>query len=116
MAKKKAAFTVTDRRRTEQPIPQAPKVTAIPLGSKVLVWRQPETEGTIIQADVAKEKPLECEVIAVSTTGLSEYDSQALAQLQPGDKVLIRRNSGTEVKVEGHEVTVLHVMDILLKL
>jgi chaperonin GroES len=119
MAKsKKEKFTVVDKRRAQAavPVPTCPNVTAVPLGSKVLVWRIPEEQGTILQADIAQEKPLECEVVAVSTTGLSEFDTQALALLKQGDKVLIRKNSGTEIKVEGHELTVLHVMDILLRL
>jgi chaperonin GroES len=127
-AAKKAAFTVQDKRpnyqpsialgkaEKEQPVPVCPKVKSVPLGSKVLVWRIPEVEGVIKQADIAVEKPLECQVVAVSTSGLSEYDTQALAQIKTGDKVLIRKNSGTEIKVEGQELTVLHVMDILLKL
>jgi chaperonin GroES len=96
--------------------PEAPSVKAVPLGSKVLVWRVPEAEGLIAVAEVAQEKPLECKVVAVSETGLNEYDTKALALLQPGDKVLVRKNSGTEIKIEGHELTVLHVMDVLLKL
>jgi chaperonin GroES len=115
-APKKAAFTVTDKRRGNIPTPEAPKIKAVPLGSKVLVWRVPEEQGVIELADSAKEKPLECVILAVSTTGLSEFDTAALALLKKDDKVLIRKNSGTEVKVEGHEITCLHVMDILLKL
>lgn len=116
MAKAKQGFTVTDKRRGNIPEPQPPKVDAIPVGSKCLVWRVPEVGGVIELAESAKEKPLECIILKVSSTGLSEYDSAALALLKAGDKVLVRKNSGTEVKVEGHEVTVLHVMDILLKL
>jgi co-chaperonin GroES (HSP10) len=85
----------------------------MPLGSKVLLWRVPEIEGTILQADIAQEKPLECEIVAVSETGLSEFDTKALSFLKSGDKVLIRKNAGTETKIEGHELTIIHVMDIL---
>lgn len=127
MAKaKQEKFTVTDKRANygadlialggKKVSTKTPKISAVPLGSKVLVWRVPEEEGIIAIADSAKEKPLDCVVLAVSTTGLNEYDSQALALLQQGDKVLIRKNSGTEIKIEGVEVTVLHVQDILLKL
>lgn len=109
-------FTATGEPTVKKVQPTAPKVKAIPLGSKILVWRIPEEEGLIAMADIAIEKPLECWVIGVSATGLNEYDSRALELLQPGDKVLVRRNSGTEVKVEGNELTVLHVQDVLLKL
>ncbi len=114
---KKPAFTVTDRRfaADTKPTPVCPKVKSIPLGSKVLLWRIPAETGVIVEAEISQEKPLECEVVAVSSTGLSEFDSAALAQLKTGDKVLIRKNSGTEIKVEGHELTVIHVMDILLR-
>lgn len=115
----KRKFTAKGSRKPKfrkLPPPEAPSVKAVPLGSKVLLWRVPDTEGLIRMADVAQEKPLECVVIAVSATGLNEYDTKALALLQPGDKVLVRKNSGTETKVEGHELTVLHVMDVLLKL
>ena len=115
---KKAAFTVTDKRSFGQTakieVPACPKVKAAPLGSKVILWRIPVAEGLVV--DPNADKPLECEVVAVSTSGLSEFDVQALSQLKIGDKVLIRKNSGTEVKVEGHEVTILHVMDILCRL
>ncbi len=113
MAKAKQGFTVTDKRRAAQPEPVAPKVNFTPLGSKCLLWRIPEAEGIIELADSAKEKPLEAEVIAVSATGLSEFDTKALALLKPGDKVLVRKNSGTEIKVDGHELTIIHVQDIL---
>lgn len=122
MAKQKE-LKVVDRRSftpegDKKPVqkPVAPKVSAVPVGSKLLVWRIPEEKGLIEMADVGKEKPLECEVLAVSATGLNEYDSKALALFQPGDKVLIRRNTGTEIKVEGHDLTILHVQDVLLKL
>jgi chaperonin GroES len=98
------------------PKPVAPAVKAVPLGSKVLVWRVPEDEGLIAIADSAKEKPLECEVVAVSAVGLNEYDTQLLAALHKGDKILIRKHTGSEIKVEGHELTVLHVQDVLLRL
>lgn len=125
MAKSKAPKVVDKRSFTAEgelksPAPKvkpvAPKVSAVPLGSKVLIWRIPEEEGLIELADIAIEKPLVCQVIAVSATGLNEFDAKALALLTPGDKVLIRRNAGTEVKVEEADLTVLHVQDVLLKL
>lgn len=109
-------FNAVGEPKEKSVTPVAPSVKAVPLGAKVLVWRVPEPESVIQMADIAVEKPLECVVVAVSVTGLNEYDTKALSQLQPGDRVLVRKNSGTEIKVEGSELTVLHVMDILLKL
>lgn len=112
----KRKFNAEGEPKSQTKSPTAPSVTAVPLGSKILVWRIPEAEGLIQMADSAKEKPLECQVVAVSATGLNEYDTKALALLKTGDKVLLRRNSGTEIKVEEHDLTVVHVMDVLLKL
>jgi chaperonin GroES len=98
------------------PKPTAPNVKFEPIGSKVCLWREPDEEGLIAIADSAKEKPLQAIVIAVSSVGLNEFDSKALSSLKKGDRVLVRKHSGTEIKVDGFEVTVMHVQDILGKL
>jgi chaperonin GroES len=81
------------------------RIKAQPLGKNVLLWRIPEVTGFITIADVSNEKPLECMVI-----------SGGVSKLKSGDKVLIRRFSGSETKIEDHDVTIIHVDDILLKL
>jgi chaperonin GroES len=99
-----------------EPEPVCPTIKAVPLGSKVIVWRIPVRTGPIVVAEIGQEKPLEAQVVAVSAVGLNEHDTKALSLLSVGDRVLVRKHSGTEVKVEGHEVTVLHVADILARL
>jgi len=109
----KPEFEITDRRvdydkpLPPEPEPTCPVVSAKPLGAKVLLWRKPAKVGLIVEADTARELPLECEVVAVS-------DEET--RLQVGDKVLIRKFSGTEITVDGHELTVINVADVLLKL
>lgn len=104
---------VTDHRRDYdlpiEPLPEpvCPIVTVTPMGQKVLLWRIPVREGLIVEADTAKEKPLDCIVVAVNP---SEQ------VLKVGDKVKIRKFSGTEIELMGHEFTIIMTADVLLKL
>lgn len=109
--------TVIDRRPSydETPVDPVP-FTAQPIGDYIVVRRIPEPEGLIIEADVAKDKPVNCQVIAVSAHPSSDLARAALQALTPGDRVLIRRYSGTEVKVNGDEYTLVIIFDVLLKL
>ena len=77
-----------------------PKIT--PLGDRVLVKHVDEDEqvkGGIIIPDSAKEKPQEAEVVALGT-GKKDEDGKAIPfQVKKGDKVLISKYGGTEVKL-----------------
>jgi len=87
-----------------------------PLGDRVLVKPLEEkeiTKGGIIIPDAAKEKPQEAEVIAVGT-GKRDDDGKLIAfTVKVGDKVLVSKYGGTEVKVEGESFTIMREDDIL---
>ena len=87
-----------------------------PLRDRVLVRRIEETEqkvGGIIVPDTAKEKPLQAEVIAVGSGRVLDSGQKVALALKPGDKVLIGKWSGTEVKLEGEELLILKEDEIL---
>jgi chaperonin GroES len=90
--------------------------TIQPLGQRVLVKRLDEEEksaGGIIIPDTAKEKPQEAEVIALGTGGKDEDGKAIEFTVKVGDKVLISKYGGTEVKLDGADVLILNESDIL---
>jgi co-chaperonin GroES (HSP10) len=97
---------VVDKRPTYDDSPLKP-FTATPLGDYIVVKRIPEPEGVVILADISKELPLNCEVIGVSSK---------VTEIVKGDKVLVRRYSGTIVEVDKQEYTLILIQDVLLKL
>ena len=87
-----------------------------PLRDRVLVRRIEEAEqkvGGIIIPDSAKEKPLEAEVIAVGSGRILESGEKMPLDLKAGDRVLIGKWSGTEVKVDGKDLLIMKESDIL---
>jgi chaperonin GroES len=109
------APVVVDRRRAYDDSPRKP-FTAQPIGDYLVVRRIVEPDGLIIEADIAQDKPVNCEVVAVSQHASTLMAEEALQTLAPGDKVLIRRYAGTEVKLDGEEFTLVLIFDVLLKL
>ena len=90
-------------------------MTIKPLVDRVVIkMLEPEekTQGGIILAGTAKEKPQIAEVVAV---GDGKFEDGRLVPMivKVGDKVLISKYSGTEVKVDGVEYTILKQDDIL---
>jgi chaperonin GroES len=93
------------------------KVT--PLADRVLLKRLEEQEvkkGGIIIPDTAKEKPQEAEVIAVGRGRLDEDGKVIPLEVKKGDKVLVGKYSGTEVKIDGVEHIILREEEILAKI
>ena len=87
-----------------------------PLADRLLVKRVDELEtkkGGIIIPDTAKEKPLQGEVVAVGPGRLTEDGKRITMDVKKGDKVLIGKYSGTEVKIEGDEFVILREDDVL---
>ena len=86
-----------------------------PLADRV-VLRMAEAEETtksgIILAGSAKEKPQVAEVIAVGPGGVVE-GKEITMYVKVGDKVLTSKYSGTEVKLDGDEYTIVRQNDIL---
>jgi chaperonin GroES len=87
-----------------------------PIGDRVLVEHLEEKEqvrGGIIIPDSAKEKPQEAKVIAVGTGKKGEDGKIVAFEVKVGDKVLISKYGGTEVKIEGEKYTLVREDDIL---
>ena len=87
-----------------------------PLRDRVLVRRIEEAEqkvGGIIIPDTAKEKPLQAEVMAVGSGRLLDNGQIVALTLRAGDKVLIGKWSGTEVKIDDEELLILKEDEIL---
>jgi chaperonin GroES len=91
----------------------ATKIT--PLGRRVLVKRcasEEKTPGGIFLPDNAKEKPQEAEVLALGT-GKDEEGKDVSFTVAVGNKVLISKYGGTEVKLDGDDVLIINESDIL---
>jgi chaperonin GroES len=87
-----------------------------PLRDRVLVRRIEDAEqkvGGIIIPDTAKEKPLQAEVMAVGSGRILDNGQKLALTLKKGDKVLIGKWSGSEVKIEGEELLILKEDEIL---
>jgi chaperonin GroES len=87
-----------------------------PLRDRVLVRRIEKTEekvGGIIIPDSAKEKPTQAEVVAVGSGRTLEDGKRVPLDLKAGDKVLVAKWSGTDVKIDGEEYLILKEDEIL---
>ena len=87
-----------------------------PLADRVLVLRLDDDGeqkvGGIIIPDTAKEKPQEAKVVAVGPGRIDEGKRVAL-EVKKGDKVLIGKYSGTEVKLDGEDLLIMKESDIM---
>jgi chaperonin GroES len=78
-----------------------------PLYDRVLVRRldaEQKTAGGIIIPDSAKEKPMMAEVLAVGQGKLLEGGKVRPMDVKKGDKILVGKYSGTEIKIDGEEI------------
>ena len=90
-------------------------MTIKPLADRVVVRfveAEETTKSGIILAGAAKEKPQVAEVVAVGPGGSVEGKDITM-YVHVGDKVLISRYGGTEVKLDGVEYTIVRQNDIL---
>ncbi|MBC2579941.1 co-chaperone GroES [Clostridium sp. DJ247] len=86
-----------------------------PLGDRVVIKRveaEETTKSGIVLPGAAKEKPQEAEVIAVGPGGIVN-GKEVKIEVKVGDRVLFSKYSGTEVKIDGNEYTILKQDDIL---
>ncbi len=86
-----------------------------PLADRVLVKMaeaEETTKGGIILASTAKEKPQVAQVIAVGPGGVVD-GKEVTMHVSVGDRVLVSKYAGTEVKADGEEFTILRQSDIL---
>ena len=90
-------------------------MTIKPLADRVvlkMVEAEETTKSGIILAGSAKEKPQVAEVIAVGPGGLVDGKDVDM-YVEVGDKVLTSKYSGTEVKIDKEEYTIVKQSDIL---
>ena len=87
-----------------------------PLHDRVVIRRltaDEKTAGGIIIPDTVKEKPSEGEVVAVGPGARNDKGDVVPLDLNPGDRVLFGKWSGTEVKIDGEELIIMNGSDIM---
>ncbi len=88
-----------------------------PIKDNIVVKRLDETEekkvGSIIIPDSAKDKPLTAEVIAVGSGKTLKDGKKVPPEVKVGDKVLVGKYSGSEVKLDGEEYLILREDEVL---
>ena len=87
-----------------------------PLGDRVLVEPLEEKEvkkGGIIIPDSAKEKPTEGVIRALGTGKTDDNGKKVPFEVRVGDRVLVSKYGGTEIKLDGKEYKILNSDDIL---
>src|SRR5258706_2630272 len=87
-----------------------------PLSDGIVVRRKEAKEtlrGGIIIPDTAKEKPQEAEVIAVGEGKFNEDGKRMKLDVKKGDTVLIGKYSGTEIKIDDVEYTILREDEVI---
>ena len=86
-----------------------------PLTDRVIikmVEAEETTKGGIILTGAAKEKPEIAEVLAVGPGGMVD-GKEIVMTVQVGDKVITSKYAGTQVKIDGEELTIVKQNDIL---
>ena len=89
-----------------------------PVGDRILVEAVEEKEnkgkkGGIIIPDTAKEKPMESMVVAVGTGKTNDDGKKVFLEVKKGDRVLVSKYGGTEIKLEGKDYRIFNGEDIL---
>ncbi len=87
-----------------------------PLADRILVKREEPNEtvrGGIIIPDTAKEKPQEGKVIAVGPGRLDESGNRVPVEVKEGDRILMGKYAGTEVKIDNVDHLIMREDDVL---
>ena len=90
-------------------------MTIKPLTDRVVVKMvevEETTKSGIILTGAAKEKPQVAEIVAVGPGGVVD-GNEVKMYVKVGDKVLMSKHAGTEVKLDGEEYTIIRQGDIL---
>ena len=78
-----------------------------------MVEAEETTKGGIILTGSAKEKPQLAEVVSVGDGSPRDGKEAVSMKVKVGDKVLLSKYSGTEVKIDGEELIIVNMGDIL---
>ena len=87
-----------------------------PLGDRILVEPVEEKEtkkGGIIIPDTAKEKPMESLVVALGTGKTDDNGKKVPFEIKKGDRVLVSKYGGTEIKLNGKDYRIFNGDDVL---
>ena len=87
-----------------------------PLGDRILIKRmeaETKTRSGIYLPEKAQEKPQEAKVVAVGEGKRLDSGKRIPCPVKKGDKVLVGKYSGTEIKIEDEELLILSEDDIL---
>ena len=87
-----------------------------PIGDRILVEPVEEKEakkGAIIIPDTAKEKPMESVVMAVGTGKAGDDGKRVPIEVKKGDRVLVSKYGGTEIKLDGKEYRIFNGDEVL---
>ena len=90
-------------------------MTLKPLADRVVIKRleaEETTKGGIILTAAAKEKPDLSVVVAVGPGGMVDGKEVDMI-LKPGDKVITSKYMGTEVKIDGEQLTIVKQSDVV---
>ncbi len=87
-----------------------------PLRDRILIKRldaEEMTAGGIVIPETAKEKPLEAEVLAVGPGRRLDDGTIRPLEVKVGDRVLIGKYSGTDIKLDGEDRVIVREDDVL---
>ena len=87
-----------------------------PLQDRVLVQRietEEQVSGGIIIPDSAKEKPQEADVAAVGPGKVNDDGSRSPLDVEVGDRILIGKYSGSEIKIGDQDLVILREDEVL---
>ena len=87
-----------------------------PLSDRILLHRvEPEqkVKGGIIIPDSAQEKPLEAKVVAIGSGKLDDNGKRIPLQVKVGDRVLVGKYAGNEIKIDNKEHVIVKEDEIL---
>ena len=88
-----------------------------PLHDRIVAKRieqeEEEVRGGIIIPDTAKEKPQEAEVVAVGPGKLDDSGKRTPMDVEAGDRVLIGKYSGSEIKIADEDLVILREDEVL---
>ena len=90
-------------------------MTLKPLGDRVVLKfceAEEATKSGLLLTSAAQEKPQTAEILAVGPGGIVD-GKEVKMEVKLGDKVILSKYSGTEVKIDGEELVVVRQNDIL---
>jgi chaperonin GroES len=92
------------------------KVGIKPLADRIVVKRIEESEakvGSLYIPDTAREKPLQAEVLAVGPGKRSESGTRSGLDVKAGDRILIGKYAGSDVRISGVDYVIIREEDVL---